>query len=68
MEDILTDLELYEYVNQSNSAPDAQLEVQLTNQKDENGKLIPDTTEMQDNPKYPKWCKTDWKALLNICL
>jgi hypothetical protein len=68
MEDILTDLDLYQYVSRSTLKPPKRITVTVTDCKDENGKTLPDMTEAQDNEAYTQWVKADRKALLNICL
>ncbi|QRV95406.1 integrase core domain protein [Ceratobasidium sp. AG-Ba] len=68
MEDILTDLDLYKYVDRSYTIPSQTIELVLTDRKDSAGKDLADEKKTIDNEDYPKWFKFDRKALSNIRL
>ncbi|QRW04511.1 integrase core domain protein [Ceratobasidium sp. AG-Ba] len=68
MEDILTDLDLYGYVNRTIPVPPETITVTETGQKDENGKDAPDKVTEIENLQHGPWFKADHKALSNIRL
>ncbi|QRV85620.1 integrase core domain protein [Ceratobasidium sp. AG-Ba] len=68
MEDILTDLDLYKYVDRSYTIPSQTIELRITGQNDSDGKALADEVKIMDNEDYPKWFKFDRKALSNIRL
>ncbi|QRV85201.1 Retrovirus-related Pol polyprotein from transposon TNT 1-94 [Ceratobasidium sp. AG-Ba] len=68
MEDILTDLDLYGYVNRTIPVPPETITVTETGQKDENGKDAPDKVTEIENLQHGPWFKADRKALSNIRL
>ncbi|QRW23748.1 integrase core domain protein [Rhizoctonia solani] len=68
MEDILSDLDLYGYVNKTIIAPSKTVLKTERNRKDDEGKPLPDYEYTATNDEYTKWVKADRKALSNIRL
>ncbi|KAG8769309.1 hypothetical protein FRC12_005041 [Ceratobasidium sp. 428] len=66
MEDILTDLDLYGYVNRTKLLPARTVELTISNRKDSAGKPLPEETQTVENEDYSKWLKSNRKALSNI--
>ncbi|QRW20572.1 Copia protein [Rhizoctonia solani] len=68
MEDILSDLDLYGYVNKTIIVPSKTVLKTERNRKDDKGKPLPDYEYTATNDEYTKWIKADQKALSNIRL
>ncbi|QRV96456.1 integrase core domain protein [Ceratobasidium sp. AG-Ba] len=68
MQDILTNLDLYGYVNRTIPVPPEIITVTETGQKDKDGKDAPDKHTDMVNEQYALWFKLDRKALSNIWL
>ncbi|QRV80986.1 integrase core domain protein [Ceratobasidium sp. AG-Ba] len=68
MEDILTDLDLYKYVDRSYTIPPQTIELKITGGKDSDGKALADEVRIVENEDHSKWFKFDRKALSNIRL
>ncbi|QRW18725.1 integrase core domain protein [Rhizoctonia solani] len=68
MEDILTDLDLYSYVDGTNERPEPKIKIRVTGRKDDDGNDLPDLEVGDDDSAYTEWIKADRKALSNIRL
>ncbi|QRW19882.1 integrase core domain protein [Rhizoctonia solani] len=68
MEDILTDLDLYSYVDGKNERPEPKIKIRVTGCKDDDGNDLPDLEVGDDDSAYTEWIKADRKTLSNIRL
>ncbi|QRW23993.1 integrase core domain protein [Rhizoctonia solani] len=68
MEDILTNLDLYSYVDGTNERPKPKIKIRVTGRKDDDGNDLPDLEVGNDDSAYTEWIKANRKALSNIRL
>ncbi|QRW20565.1 Copia protein [Rhizoctonia solani] len=68
MEDILTNLNLYEHADGLKLKPNPKVAVAITGCKDNEGNHLPDLEVNSNNPLCVSWIKANRKALSNIRL